>query len=110
PLNLGGSSGANAAQTVTAAAAGAGVRNYLSGFTVSWSGGAPAAGTKVEVKDNATVIWTGYVGRVGATQDNNDFEFSAPLQGTANTALNIVVDAAGPGVTTKVSAQGTTGP
>jgi hypothetical protein len=105
-----GTSVANTAQTVTQAAAGAGVRNYLTGLTVSWSGAAPAAGTNVQVKDGATVVWDEYLGQAGGTQGYADFEFTNPLQGTANTALSVTVAAAGAGATTKVSAQGTTGP
>ena len=108
--SLNGTSGANAAQTVTQAAAGAGVRNYLNGLTVSWSGGAPAAGTNVVVKDGSTTIWDQYLGAAGATQGSIDFEFSAPLTSSANAALAVTVAAAGAAVTTKVSAQGTTGP
>ena len=108
--NLTGTSAANTAQTVTQTAAGAGVRNYLSGLTVSWSGGAPAAGANIQVKDGSTVIWDCYIGQAGGTQGSNDFEFTQPLRGSANTALSIVVAAGGSGVTTKVSAQGTVGP
>ena len=108
--NLYGTSTANTAQTVTQAAAGASLRNYLSGLTVSWSGAAPAAGTKVEVQDGATAIWGSYVGQAGGTQGVIDFEFTLPLKGSVNTALNIVVDAGGASCTTKVSAQGTVGP
>ncbi len=104
-----GTSAANTAQTVTQAAAGAGVRNLVTGLTVSWSGGAPAAGTNVQVKDGSTVIWDEYLGQAGGTQGYADFEFTAPLQGTANTALSVTIAAAGAGVTTKVSVQGQTG-
>jgi hypothetical protein len=104
-----GTSAANTAQTVTQAAAGAGLRNMLTGLTVSWSGAAPAAGANVQVKDGATVIWDAYIGQAGATQGSNDFEFTAPLRGTANTALSVTVAAGGAGATTKVSAQGQTG-
>jgi hypothetical protein len=108
--NLVSTSAANTAQTVTQAAAGAGLRNYLCGLTVSWSGGAPAAGANVQVKDGSTVIWDAYIGQAGGTQGVNDYEFTQPLQGTANTAMSVTVAAAGSGVTTKVSAQGTVGP
>src|SRR5205085_876279 len=108
--NLFGTSAANTAQTVTQAAAGAGIRNYLDDLSVSWSGGAPAAGVTVQVKDGGTVIWEHYVGAAGATQGVIDFDFAAPIRSTANTALAVTVGAAGAGVTTKVTGQGTTGP
>ncbi|MGE5619051.1 MAG: hypothetical protein ACM3US_07305 [Sphingomonadaceae bacterium] len=107
--NLVGTSAANTAQTVTQAAAGAGLRNYLSGLTVSWSGGAPAADANVQVKDGATVIWDAYIGQAGGTQGVNDYEFTQPLRGSVNTAMSVTVAAGGSGVTTKVSAQGTVG-
>ena len=108
--NLVGTSAANAAQTITQAAGGANVRNYLAGLTISWSGGAPAAGANVQVKDGATVIWDSYIGQAGATQGALDFEFTSPLRTSANAALNVTVSAAGSSVTTKVCAQGTVGP
>lgn len=105
-FNLVGTSGANAAQTQTQAAPGTGLQNALSGLTVSWSGGAPAAGANVQIKDGATVIWDSYYGQAGGTQGSNDFEFTQPLAASLNAALSIVVAAGGAGVTTKVSAQG----
>lgn len=104
--NLVGTSAANAAQTLTQAAAGNGLRNALSGITVSWSGGAPAAGANVQIKDGATLIWDCYLGQAGGTQGSIDVEFTQPLQASPNAALSIVVAAAGAGITTKVSAQG----
>jgi hypothetical protein len=108
--NLNGTSAANTAQTVTQAAAGAGVKNYLTGLTVSWANGAPAAGTNVQVKDGATVIWDQYLGQAGGAQGFADFEFTSPLPSSANAALAVVIAAAGGTTTTKISAQGTTGP
>ncbi len=105
-----GTSTANAELTVTQSAAGAGTRNYLSGLAVSWSGGAMAAGAKVVVKDGEAVIFDAYLGRGTETQGSVAFVFPQPLRGSADTALSVVVDAAGAGVTTKASAFGATGP
>lgn len=108
--NLVGTSAANAAQTVTRAAGGAGVRTYLSSLVVSWSGGAAGAGARVDVLDGATVIHSDYVGAGSATQGSQALTLTQPLRGTANTALNVTVTAAGTGVTTRVSSHGTEGP
>lgn len=102
-------SAANAAVTITQPAAGAGVRNYLSALTVSWSGGAPAAGTNVQVTDGATVLWDFYLGAAGAAQGSIHLTFPLPLRGSPNTALNVTVAAGGVGVTTKAAIAGTTG-
>lgn len=65
---------------VLAAARGAGIRNYLTDFTVS---NTSAAAVVVVVKDGSTVIWRGSV-PPASTLINN---LSRPLRTAANTAL-----------------------
>jgi hypothetical protein len=80
--------GATAAVTGTGdtsiiAAAGAGIRNYITSFTIINSHA--TVSTVVEIKDGSTVIWRGYAlaggGGVSPT-------LPIPLKGTANTAIN----------------------
>lgn len=105
-FNLTGTSGANAAQTVTQAAPGLGKQNVLAQLEVSWSGGAVAAGTKVEVKDGTTVVYTEYLGDGTSVLGKFVANLPAPLVASPNATLSVVVDAAGAGVTTKVSGAG----
>ena len=105
-FDLVGTSAAATAQTLTQAAAGAGTYNALAGLSVSWSGGAPAAGANVQVLSGVTVLFDEYIGRGADTQGSIYWPFAQPLQAAANTALSVVVAAGGAGVTTKASAQG----
>ena len=81
-------SGVTAAMTGTGdtsviAAAGAGVRNYVTSLTVTNSHA--TVGTVVEIKDGTTVIWRGYAAPAGG---GFTLAFPVPLRGTANTAIN----------------------
>lgn len=81
-------SGVTAAITGTSdtsviAAAGAGIRNYVTSITVTNSHA--TVGTVVEIKDGTTVIWRGYAAPAGG---GFTLSFPAPLRGTANTAIN----------------------
>lgn len=81
-------SGVTAAITGTSdtsviAAAGAGIRNYVTSITVTNSHA--TIGTVVELKDGTTVIWRGYAAPAGG---GFTLSFPAPLRGTANTAIN----------------------
>jgi len=72
---------ASTSNTAVKAAAGAGVRNYLTWLTI-----APDPNvTFVEVRDGSTVIFKQKCGNAGSTE----FTFPTPLRTTANTALNI---------------------
>jgi len=64
------------------AAAGAGVRTYLTSITLV---NTSATATVVEIRDNVTVIHRVYVPANGSAQ----FDFPTPLKGTANTAMNV---------------------
>lgn len=69
--------------TAVIAAAGAGVRNYVTAITVTNSHA--TVGTVVELKDGTTVIWRGYAAPAGG---GFTLTFPSPLRGTANTAIN----------------------
>lgn len=66
------------------AAAGAGIRNYVTGMQLS---NANAVATEFAILDGATIIWRGFLPASNAT--TFDFEFITPLRGTANTAINV---------------------
>ena len=89
--------------TAVKAAAGAGVRNYVTSITVTNSHA--TVGTVVEIKDGTTVIHRGY-----ARHDGGGFTvtFPTPLKGTANTAINAACVTTGSNV--YVSASGYTAP
>lgn len=72
----------NTTDVVLAAAAGAGLRRYITSMTLS---NANATVTEVVLKDGATVIWRGHL---GANAVNVQIRFENPLRTTANTALN----------------------
>lgn len=81
-------SGVTAAMTGTGdtsviAAAGAGLRNYITSLMVTNSHA--TTGTVVELKDGTTVIWRGYAAPAGG---GFAIAFPKPLRGTANTAVN----------------------
>lgn len=70
------------ASTAVIAAAGSGVRTYLTDFTLSNSA---AGATIVDIKDGSTVKWTVNLPG-GATVTHS---FRTPIAGTANTAWNV---------------------
>lgn len=88
----------NTSDVVLQAAAGAGIKNYLTGLSVA---NANATASEVVVKDGSTVIWRGYV---AAHLTLKDIPFPTPLQSTANTALNVACITTG--TQTYISAQG----
>lgn len=73
----------NTTDVVLAAAAGAGLRRYLSAIQLS---NASAVATEVVVKDGATVIWRG---NLPANAPLTQVEFPNPLRSSANAALNV---------------------
>jgi len=73
--------------TQMAAAAGAGLRNYLTSIAIQNASATVA--TEVTVLDNATVIWRGYVGTSSQLNSEVVVAFPSPLKSTANTALNV---------------------
>lgn len=93
----------NTADVAMAAAAGAGLRRYVTGMQLRNAHATVA--TEVVVKDGATVIWRGQL------PANSGFEgtvFATPLKTTANTALNVACTTTGAAV--YVNAQGYTAP
>lgn len=69
------------------AAAGAGIRNYLTGLQIS--AGTLGAATEVAVRDGAggTVIWRGFLSTAGG---NQSVQLTSPIKSTANTLLEVV--------------------
>jgi hypothetical protein len=88
----------NTSDNVLIAAAGAGIKNYLTGLSVA---NASATATEIVVKDGSTVIWRGYLAANAAL---NKISFQTALQSTANTALNVACITTG--TQTYVNAQG----
>jgi hypothetical protein len=86
------------------AAAGAGLRNYVTGLQLR---GASATATEFVIKDGATVLWRGHLG-ASATITGYQCTFDPPLRGTANTALNIACVTTG--TQTYANLQGYVGP
>lgn len=84
---------------VVQAAAGAGVRNYVTAMQITNNS---ATATEIVLKDGSTVIWRGYVGASMLTPVQ--FIFKTPLRTTANAALNFACITVGAGV--YISAQG----
>lgn len=86
PAATGGISNTTTAVTMVAAA-GAGIRNYMTSIQLS----APTLGaaTELAVRDGAagTVIWRGYMSTAGG---NQSVTFSSPIKSTANTLLEVV--------------------
>ena len=80
-----------ATTTLTAlkAAAGAGIRNYLTGLQIVNT--SASVSTTVTILDGAAVIWTGYLPATSASLQALPIiiQFITPLKGTAATALNI---------------------
>lgn len=84
--------------TAVKAAAGTGIKNYVTALQVQNTG---AAATTFSIKDGTTVIWQCSLGASMTTPV--DIEFPTPLGGTANTAINI---ACGTASTVLVNSQG----
>ena len=72
------------ADDVAKAAAGAGVRNYVTSCQVI--NAHATQGTEVVIKDGSTVIWRGWAEPTGG---GCAARFDPPLRGTANTAINV---------------------
>jgi len=89
----------NTADNVLIAAAGANIKNYLTGLSVA---NANATASEIVIKDGAsTVIWRMYL---AANAPIQSIKFVTPLQSSANTALNVACITTG--TQTYVSAQG----
>lgn len=91
----------NTTSTSVIAAAGAGVRLYITSLTVTNSHA--TVGTLVQITDGSggTVLWQGYAAAAGG---GVAITFNSPLRTTANTALHAVCGTTGANV--YVSAQG----
>jgi len=77
----------NTSDNVLIAAAGAGIRNYLTGITIQ--NASATISTEVVIKDGATIIWRGFVGTSALLNSAVGVSFPSPLKTTANTALNV---------------------
>ena len=88
----------NTADNVLIAAAGANIKNYLTGLSVA---NANATASEIVIKDGSTVIWRMYL---AANAPIQSIKFVTPLQSTANTALNVACITTG--TQTYVNAQG----
>jgi len=89
----------NTADNVLIAAAGANIKNYLTGLSVA---NANATASEIVIKDGAsTVIWRMYL---AANAPIQSIRFSTPLQSSANSALNVACITTG--TQTYISAQG----
>lgn len=87
--------------TPVKAAAGAGLRNYITDLTISNSS---VAAVLVQLLDGVTVLWQAIVPAGGTI----DTDFTVPLKGSVATAVN--VQAAAPTTTLYVNAVGYTAP
>lgn len=93
----------NTADNALIAAAGAGIRNYLTALSIQNSHA--TVSTEIVVKDGAsTVIWRGYAAAGSNPANNIDITFPTPLKSTAATALNVACITTGSAV--YVNAQG----
>jgi len=89
----------NTADNVLIAAAGANIKNYLTGLSVA---NANATASEIVIKDGAsTVIWRMYL---AANAPIQSIKFVTPLQSSANTALNVACITTG--TQTYINAQG----
>jgi len=89
----------NTSDNVLIAAAGAGIKNYLTGLSVA---NANATASEIVIKDGAsTVIWRMYL---AANAPIQSIKFVTPLQSSANTALNVACITTG--TQTYINAQG----
>lgn len=94
----------DAADKVIKAAAGAGLRNYLTKIDIKNAHATVA--TEIVVKDGATVIWRQHF---KAVMDSvASIQFPTPLKSTANAALNVAAITTGSAV--YVNAQGYVAP
>lgn len=93
----------NTTDVVLAAAAGAGLRRYITSMQVKNTN---ATATELVLKDGATVIWRGHVAASMTTTET--ITFACPLKTTANAALNVACVTTGAAV--YVNAQGYTAP
>lgn len=92
----------NTTDVVLAAAAGAGLRRYVTSLQLSNNS---ATATEVVLKDGATIIWRG---QLPANAPLAEIVFANPLKTTANTALNFACLTTAAAV--YVNAQGYTAP
>lgn len=93
----------NTTDVVLAAAAGAGLRRYITSLQLK---NTSATATEVVLKDGSTVIWRGHVSaNMGSTEE---IVFSSPLRTSANAALNVACITTAAAV--YVNAQGYTAP
>jgi len=89
----------NTSDVALVAAAGANIKNYLTGLSVA---NANATASEIVIKDGAsTVIWRMYL---AANAPIQSIKFVTPLQSSANTALNVACITTG--TQTYVNAQG----
>lgn len=105
----GGISNTTTAVTIKGAA-GAGIRNYLTGLQISST--ALTNATEIAIRDGAggTALWRGNIGTAGLL-NGRDVIFETPLRGTANTLLEVVtITATGAATAVFVNAQGYVGP
>jgi hypothetical protein len=104
----GGISNTTVAVTI-AAAAGAGIRNYLTGLQLSSD--ALGAATELAIRDGAggTVLWRTKIG-TGGLAAGEAVTFPSPLKSTANTLLEVVTLTASVTGGVFVNAQGYTAP
>lgn len=93
----------NTTDVVAKAAAGAGLRNYVTSFQFR---NANATATEVVIKDGSTVIWRGYASASMAAPE--DVVLNTPLKTTANAALNVACIT--PGAQLYFNAQGYVAP
>ena len=92
----------NTADVVLAAAAGTGLRRFVTSIGIS---NASAVATEVVLKDGSTVIWRGYV---AANAPLCHIDFSNPLKTSANAALNVACITTASAI--YINAQGYTAP
>ena len=92
----------NTTDVVLAAAAGAGLRRYVTSIGIS---NASAVATEVVLKDGSTVIWRGYV---AANAPLTHIDFSSPLKTSANAVLNVACITTASAI--YINAQGYTAP
>lgn len=92
---------------VMAPAAGAGIRNYITGIQCSAT--ALGVGTELVVRDGVggPVIWRGVLGTAALMPTN--FQFPVPLKGSANTLLEVATLTATVTGNVYINAQGFTG-
>lgn len=92
----------NTTDVVLSAAAGAGLRRYITSMTLSNNS---ATATEVVLKDGATIIWRGHLPGNAPT---SEIVFTNPLKTSANAALNVACITTAAAV--YVNAQGYTAP